>query len=98
MNLTPEVVQDIINIPLNWDIGDEGIERGIEMADKYGVITVYGHITDSYGREYLSNGLNDVNTLRIRALLRALAERFNVMLVTMADIINIVLGGDQQFE
>ncbi len=98
MNLTPEVVQDIVNIPPNWDIGEDSIEKGIEIADKYGVITAYGHITDSYGREYLSNGLNDVNTLRIRTLLRALADRFNVMLVTMADIIDIVLGGAQQFE
>ena len=98
IGLTPEVVQDVVNIPPNWNIGADSIERGVEIACRYGIVTAYGHITDSYGREYLSDGLNEVNVLRTKALLRVLTERFNLVFVTLTDILNLVLRGGHQLE
>ena len=92
LSLIPEVVHEVINIPPNWNIGRDTIEKGIKLAGRYGVITAYGHVTDSYGSEYLEDGLNEVNLLRLRVLLNELASRFRVLYVTLSEVAQIALG------
>lgn len=74
-------------IPQNYSIL-EPTEEGMMQAEKNGLVFAKGHLAYYYGREVISNGLNDNNFNNIVSLISQLEEKYEVEYVSIMDYLN----------
>jgi len=69
------MINDIVNIPQNWDIMRSSVEDGLKLLEEHGHIFAKGHIQNRYGRDYNGNGLTEKSYENIRKLLIEIENR-----------------------
>ncbi len=81
-----EKYRGLLNVPQNWDIACDSVEKGVEIAKKYGLLMAKGHISDYYDGERIGNGLNKERFEKIRKVLQKINSD-NVSYVKMQDLV-----------
>jgi len=80
--LEPSLVNNLINIPQNWDVIKNDYKRMEEIAENNGVISAKGHVFRDYGNDFNENGLCEKVYENIRESLNKLLENYDVKFVT----------------
>lgn len=83
-----DMYKGLVNVPQNWDIAHGTADEAVEIAKKYGLLMVKGHISDYYDGEKIGNGLNEKTFSNLCILLELLTvdEDFEIVFATMGDI------------
>jgi hypothetical protein len=68
----PSIINGLINIPRNWDIGKSNIARAVRVVENCGVLGLHGHMCDELG-----NGITEMNIRRVEELLNLLENKYH---------------------